>query len=293
MDQVSHKNKIIKLQDNRRFCYATYGLEDGFPVFYFTGGNSSRLEGRWFDAAARQQGIRLIVPDRPGFGLSDFKPGRQFLDWPEDVTALAENLGISRFSVLGLSGGGPHVAAVALKMADRVQKAAIVSGVAPPEMPARFEGMWLPLRLIFMTARYLPWLNRLMLQQMGKFYANPEQMKARMLSAMPAPDRELFTQQPEILDIFSLSATESHRQGIDGDAWEWQLYVRPWGFSVGEIPIEIGLWYGKYDTTAPVGMGAYLHARIPESRLTIVADGGHFSTINNHIHTILETLKPA
>jgi pimeloyl-ACP methyl ester carboxylesterase len=293
LSQESWENNVFPLQDNRKLGYALYGVEDGYPVYYFTGGYSSRYEGRWFDTAAREQGVRLIVPDRPGFGLSDFQPGRRFLDWPGDIRQLADALGIDRFAVLGLSGGGPHVAAVALTMPDRVQKAAIVSGVAPPEMPARFQGMWLPLRFIFLTARYLPSINRLMLQQMGKFYADPEQMKARMLSAMPAPDRELFAQRPEILDVFSLSATESHRQGIDGDAWEWQLYIQPWGFNLADIPVEIGLWYGDYDTTAPAAMGAYLHAQLPQSRLAVVGDGGHFSTINNHISAILEYLKPA
>lgn len=73
-------------------------------MFYFTGGNSSRLEGQWFEEAANQKNIRLIVPDRPGFGLSTFDPNRRFLDWPLDVLELAHILSIETFSVFGLSG---------------------------------------------------------------------------------------------------------------------------------------------------------------------------------------------
>ena len=43
----------------------------------------------------------MIVPDRPGFGLSDFQEDRTYLDWPEDVRELADQLGIDRFAVLG------------------------------------------------------------------------------------------------------------------------------------------------------------------------------------------------
>ena len=60
-------NQTIRLLDGRTLGYAEYGAADGVPVFYFAGGNSSRLEGQWFEGAAIRKNIRLIVPDRPGF----------------------------------------------------------------------------------------------------------------------------------------------------------------------------------------------------------------------------------
>ena len=287
---TKNTDQTIQLRDGRKLGYARYGYPNGKPVFYFTGGNSSRLEGLWFEEAARQQNVDLIVPDRPGFGLSDFQPGRQFLDWPEDVVQLADSLGISKFAVLGLSGGSPHVAAVTYKIPDRVTRAAIVSGVAPPEMPDHSKGMWPPVQMIFFTARYLPRLNRLMLKQMGGFYANKEQMLKRMKQALPAPDVALINAHPEVIDIFSAATKEAHRKDLDGDAWEWHLYVRPWGFNLIDIQTEVGLWYGQFDQNAPVRMGYYLDGQFPNSHLTVVEDGGHFSTINNHIDSIFEFL---
>jgi pimeloyl-ACP methyl ester carboxylesterase len=284
-------NQTIKLQDGRQLGYARYGAPSGKPVLYFTGGNSSRLEGKWFEETAQQQNIDLIVPDRPGFGLSDFQPGRRFLDWPDDVAQLANALDIDEFAVFGLSGGSPHVAAVCYKLPERVTRAAIVSGVAPPEIPNRFKGMWPPVRMIFFTARYLPTINRMALKGMGNFYADKEQMLKRMKQALPAPDVVLIEARPEVIDIFSAAAREAHRNGLDGDAWEWRLYVHPWGFDLGDVRTEIGLWYGQYDQNAPVGMGHYLHQRFSNSQLTVVQDGGHFSTINNHIGVIFDFLS--
>ncbi len=182
------------------------------------------------------------------------------------------------------------MAAAAYLLPDRIDRAAIVSGVAPPEMPDRFEGMWFPIRLIFLTARYAPPLNRLALGQMGSFYADPVQMEKRMMQALPLPDRELMVARPDVLDTFSAAAKEAHRQGIDGDAWEWRLYVRPWGFDLGDIEMPLSLWYGEVDQNAPPGMGRYLASQIHHSRLHMVADGGHFSTINNHIDAIFDDL---
>ncbi len=284
------KDQILKLKDGRQLSFASYGKLSGKAIFYFTGGNSSRLEGKWFEKAAREQNIRLIVPDRPGFGLSDFQPERSFLDWAKDIEELADALKIENFAIFGLSGGSPHVAAVCYLLPERITRAAIISGVAPPEMPNKFKGMWLPVQMIFFFARYAPSVNRFLLKQMSSFYADKEKMLKQMMRAMPKPDQHLINNRPEIIDIFSEAASEAHRNGLDGDHWEWQMYVRPWGFALNDIKVKIGLWYGEVDGNVPVGMGQYLAKHIPNSLLKIVPDGGHFSTINNHIHEIFDFL---
>jgi pimeloyl-ACP methyl ester carboxylesterase len=258
-------------------------------VFYFTGGNSSRLEGLWFDAAARAARVRLVVPDRPGFGLSDPHPGRTLRDWPADVEALADALDLPRYAAFGLSGGGPHAAALAHAAPERLTRVAIVSGLAPPEMPHRYRSMWPPVRLLFMLRRFLPPLARLALTSMGSFYADADQLRARMLQSLPEPDRELIEQRPEIIDVFSRAAQEAHRNGVAGDFEEWGLYLRPWGFALAEIEGEVGLWYGAEDRNAPLAMGRWLAAELPHSSLEVVR-GGHFSTVNTCIDDILAWL---
>jgi pimeloyl-ACP methyl ester carboxylesterase len=102
------KDGTIKLGDGRALAYAEYGDPVGRPVFYFHGFPGSRLEAALADSAASSVSMRLVAVDRPGYGRSDFKPRRRILDWPEDVSELARELAIDRFSVLGVSGGGPY-----------------------------------------------------------------------------------------------------------------------------------------------------------------------------------------
>ncbi len=286
----SRTDQTIQLPDGRTLGYAEYGAMNGFPIVYFTGGNSSRLEGQWFAEAAIKHHVRLIVPDRPGFGLSTFAPRRALLDWPDDVMELANKLSVDTFSLFGLSGGGPHVLASAYKIPARLHKTAVVSGTAPAHMPNQYAGMWPPVRLIFSSAKHLPAVNRFLLRQMAGFYSNKEQMLKRMKQAMPKPDVALIEKRPEIIEIFSEAAKEAHRQGVQGDAWEWQLYVRSWGFSLKDITMPLKLWYGLYDQQVPIGMGRYLANELPNADLIEVEDGGHFSTINNHIDDIFSYL---
>ena len=288
--QPTRVNQTTQLIDGRTLGFAEYGSPNGSPVFYFTGGNSSRFEGEWFEDAAKKKNIRLIVPDRPGFGFSTFQPDRQLLDWPNDVIELADALSIDTFSIFGLSGGGPHVLATIYKVPEKIKKAAIISGTAPPEMADKFNGMWPPVKIIFSTAKNMPLINRFLLKQMAGFYSNEEQMLKRMKQALPLPDVELIERNPEVIRIFAGATKESHRNGIEGDAWEWHLYVNEWGFQISDINREIKLWYGLYDRQVPIGMGRYFAKVLPKASLIEVENGGHFSTINNYIEDIFDYL---
>ena len=72
----SSAGKTIQLSDGRTLAYLDTGDPEGRPVFYFHGGPGSRLEGLLFDELNQQLGIRMIAPDRPGHGLSDFQRDR-------------------------------------------------------------------------------------------------------------------------------------------------------------------------------------------------------------------------
>src|SRR5213592_4760251 len=74
----------IRLRDGRRLAYATAGETAGTPVVAIHGTPGCRDPETWEEAAAAT-GARLILPDRPGYGLSDFQPDQRLLDWPRDV----------------------------------------------------------------------------------------------------------------------------------------------------------------------------------------------------------------
>ncbi|PGG96045.1 hypothetical protein GX51_08005 [Blastomyces parvus] len=97
----------------RTLSFAEYGPQTGFPLLYFHGYPSSRLEARALTPLAHRLHLRIIAPDRPGFGRSTYAPSRRIVDWPADVRALADHLGLARFAVLGGSGGGPYALACA------------------------------------------------------------------------------------------------------------------------------------------------------------------------------------
>jgi pimeloyl-ACP methyl ester carboxylesterase len=284
-EAVLANTNIITLADGRSLAYSEFGDKNGRALFFFHGGNDSRLAGQLLDKTASAAGIRLIAPDRPGYGRSDFQPNRQLLDWPDDMAQLADHLQIDRFALMGHSGGGPHVAAVAYKMPERVTGASFVSSAAPPG--SSNKGLFFMFRIVNLAMGRSAWLHRKITDnQVNMLLNKPEQM-LQGWGMMSKADGRLFTNQPEVVDIILAEMREAIHQGTAAILQEHPLYKRPWGFDISDIRVPSYIWHGAADTQAAPAWSRYLTNHIPGSQLRLVPDEGHFSALVNQQAAIL------
>ena len=283
-------DKTLQLEDGRLLGYAVYGDPEGRPIFYFHGFPGSRLEARLADHVAARLGVRLIALERPGFGLSDFKPGRTIIEWPDDVVKIADALGINRFAAIGVSGGGPYAAACALRIPERLTTVAIVCGLGPLDSPNSTDRMNRDNHLIFVLGRRLPWLARISLWRAAyQVRRNPEAMLGRMIVALPQPDKAVLAR-PEVKITMKDNFVEAFRSGSRGATCELLLHTRPWGFLLKDIATRVDLWHGEQDASVPATMGKYLARTIPNCRAIFYPGEGHFSLVINHMEEILSGL---
>ncbi|HSP41298.1 MAG TPA: alpha/beta hydrolase, partial [Luteolibacter sp.] len=70
-----------------RLAWNEFGDPAGRPVLYCHGWPSSRMQAVLVHHLARERGLRVIAPDRPGMGLSEHVPGRTLASWPETMAA--------------------------------------------------------------------------------------------------------------------------------------------------------------------------------------------------------------
>jgi pimeloyl-ACP methyl ester carboxylesterase len=285
-------NQHVRLPSGRLLAYHEYGRPDGAPIFYFHGSPSSSLEWDLFggEELANSLNIRVIVPDRPGLGRSEFQSGRRIGDWPADVVALADQLALARFAVLGYSGGGPYATACALKIPERLTHVGIVNGTAPFDEPGLSDGID-PTSLRFMQlARTKPWLSRLTLRLMGLMARfAPRQIVKGAMATLPEPDQEMLTR-PEFQDRFIAMIREALRAGPRGAQWDTALMVGPWDFRPQDVRSAVYLWHGEMDANAPPAMGRYLAAAIPNCRSRFYSCEGHLSLISKRLEEILNAL---
>jgi pimeloyl-ACP methyl ester carboxylesterase len=276
----------ITLSDGRKLGFAEFGEMQGKPVFYFHGFPGSRLEARLAERISLDSNIRFIGIDRPGFGLSDIKLQRRFIDWPDDVIELADWFGIDRFSILGVSGGGPYAAACAYKIPDRLISVGIVCGMGPVDVSeTRDEMFWVYRQGLRLASRF-PKIVTALYPFSSFFFRNyPERMLSILSGKVANPDKSAL-KSVELKQLLSCSFREAFRGSLLWPATDVVLYSRPWGFSLSDIRIKVHLWHGEMDKIVPPAMGHYMANTIPNCRATFYADEGHFSIILNRIHEI-------
>jgi pimeloyl-ACP methyl ester carboxylesterase len=273
---VNDKSRIFKLKDGRTLGYIEYGDPKGKPLFFFHGWPGSRFSGKETNDAAKKLGVRIISTDRPGIGLSDFQNNRTLLDWPDDVIQLADHLKIKRFSVVGVSGGGPYSAVCAYKIPERIIKAGIVVGLAPVDVRGNLDGMALQGKLGWANYHRFPLLR--MLAALGAAIEFRYLPGFGALVAFPTKqDRLLYQEAIRNRAGEEVGVKEAFRQGIKGPSEELRIYTGDWGFNVKDIKAKVYLWYGAKDQCAPLNMGKYYNSQITGSKLFIDSDGGHLA----------------
>ncbi len=277
----------IRLGDGRRLGHADFGLPLGRPVLYFHGFPGSRLEAALGHALACSLGIRLIGVERPGYGLSDPKPGRTLDDWRADIAELADALDLPRFGVLGISGGAPYAAACAAGLPERVTATAIVGGLGPLEGPTGTAGMaafnraglWIAGR----APRLLGLLGPLVAYAAGR---HPEWL-IRHLEAITAPADRAALEDPELRGTLTRSFREAVRRGPEGMLSDARVFARPWGSLLETIRGPMGVWHGERDVIVPPGMGRAVVSAVPGARGSFEPEDGHFSIVRRHMRAVL------
>lgn len=284
-----------QLSDCRNLSFTEYGDAQGFPIFAFHGLPGSRL---WFnenDEVSNSLGIRLITVDRPGFGNSDPKPKRSFLDFSKDIEELCQQLSIKRYSVLGISGGGVYAAACALQNSKAVHKCGLISTVAPFENGKPPKNMATENRNVFILARRFPWLLKLMLnQQKSLINKKPDQYMAAIMSNtkhLCDSDRKIM-EKKENAEFMLTHMGEAFKKGVQETVNEAKLFCKDWGFDVKAIDVPVEIWHGTEDTLSPIEPIQKLANNVPCSQKNFISGKGHFLTEEKDIwEKILLSLK--
>ncbi len=283
----------LQLRDGRTLGLAEVGHPDGFPIFHFHGNGTSRLEVFLVQAAAKQAFVRLIGLDRPGIGASAAKSGYRLLDWPDDVIEVADQLGIERFAVEGLSGGGPYALACAYKIPQRLMGCALIAPAPDPSTTSR-AGPFSLRAAVWMLEHFpelVQALVRLSTALRGSDAASIEKRLLLHRARLGMADYKLLGI-PEVRMALARAIAESFRQGTDANTRDGMIFTSHWGFELAEITFErIFLWQGEQDRIMPEALAHLLAQALPHCTATFYPDEGHLSTFVNHAPEIWNALR--
>ena len=278
----------VTLSDGRKLGYAEFGDLNGVPLLWFPGlPGCCRYAHPTDVAVTRRCEVRLIVVERPGFGISDFKPGRTLLDYARDVAELADSLGLERFCIAGVSGGGPSLAACAYALPERVIAVGMIGCGGPPDAPGALDGMAAQRKRFAALYRHTPTLAAAIMKIL-RLDRNPERFYRLMMKGMAESDARRVSE-PEVWRDRIDHVREAMRQGPRGFAWELHTFMKPWGFALSSIRVPVELWHGEDDRSTPIGMGRSLAETIPNVNARFLPNEGHF-LCHDHFEEILRAV---
>jgi len=220
-------------------------------------------------ALAEELGIRWIGYDRPAYGGSSERSGRDVASAAFDVERIADRLGIRRFAVMGHSGGGPHALACAALLPERVVGAVSIAGLAPSD------------------AQGLDWFKG-----MGAYGAAALRAAAQGRAAKAYHealglefDREMFTLEDwDALagpwSWFDSVVGPAVAKGPDGSIDDDIAYVTPWGFDCTRIACPALFVHGMQDRVVPASHSEWLAQHCRWAELWQRPDDGHISVMN-------------
>jgi pimeloyl-ACP methyl ester carboxylesterase len=260
----------LSLPDGRRIGYRESGDPLGQPLFFFHGLPGSRFQCP-DEGDARERGVRLIAPERPGFGLSDpVSEPYPLAAWARDVGAVAGLLGIERFTVVGYSLGGMYALACASALPQRVVRLGLISSAAPLDVPGNWEGMG-GTRAFYDLARYDP---AALAGAAEPLMSDPATFLDALAGNACEVDQCLFAA-PALRDRFLRDAREVLRGDLHAPLRDLLLCTHPWGFELASIRTPAMLWHGLDDISAPPAMARYLASTLPDCRARLYPCEGH------------------
>lgn len=261
-DPLDERDDHVELPGGRRLSYATFGAAPGAPLVVVLDGSGSRGLARAAAKAAGENGIRLVAPDRPGFGASTRGPGRRITDWPADHAALLDALGADRAGILGQSAGTPYALVAAAALPERVTAVAVTGAVSPLGNPQALSEVSDDLRRVAKLARRAPWLLRLLLQATGRqARRSPDKAARKLAKDLPPADAELLSD-PRLWAIHRRASGEILSQARPF-VEEVRTLAAPWGFEISDVRVPVAFWSGDMDTTHPTSHSRRLSAQLP------------------------------
>lgn len=273
------RERRLCLADGRLVSFVESGPEGGTPVFYLHGLPGSSLEPVAPTRDDEAPSLRLIAVDRPGFGASTPCTHYRLVDHAADIAAVADHLGIGRFSLAGLSMGGLYALASAAELGVRVCRVVIAGTPATALLDDPLQDVGgTPAAFWQMGRDDAPRLRA----ELAPVVGDTDMLLALMLAGLPATDQGLLTSR-DIAPHYRRNIGMAIAQGGDTAATtiarELGCILPPWSMRLSDITAPVTIFHGLRDTFVGPVHGRALEAGIPGARLVLCDQDGHYGAL--------------
>lgn len=261
--------RFVTLSDGRKLFYREYGSPQGATAIYLHIGLAASLVLMELPDAAKGR-LRILAPERPGFGQSDPAADYSFERVTRDLDELAAQLKLKSVAIIGDGTGGAYalhaalnaqtpVRALALRAPRLLPPRAKTGGTFEAAMSAMVRQPWLVKSVIDIVRRgaEVPLLRAMA----DRWVYNSVSDKVRMHG-----ENSMKSFQAQMADALEVSSA--------GVAAEMKLFQRLPRWDVAALKCPVAVWIGAENTVVQVKETAALMAEAHDAKIRIVPDVG-------------------
>ena len=280
-------NQIVKLANGEQMGFAEFGPEDGEPIVLIHNIAGSRLQLPVHEQRLFDQHVRLILPDRPGIGLSGRPENFSMQGWADNLIELLDFLKLEQVPLLGTSMGGVYSLAAAAYHGDRFSRLVLASTMAEMPDEVDMDGLEQDMKSVLKLGKLAPKLTRYMLALMVR--SGPASYIDRRLDKLPDADQAMYRNQP-FYEMTLAALKENMRRGAKPMRDDLLLLAAPWEFAVENVNVPTQVWHGDLDITSPIAVVEKLVHRLPNAEMFVIPNETHM-LIYRHWATIIACLR--
>ncbi len=246
------------------------------------------------DEAATRHGLRVIAPDRPGYGLTPYDDEPSLAARTAWLHSVADALGLSYFALLGISGGSPYAVSLAARLKERVTALALVSPRGPvADYTASPEAALDPVSFLhdrfFMHMPYRTWLTHPLGDLSAWMYRHGPEVFTSLMPKLASTADAAILAAPGVAQLMRTMTLEAFRQGGSGGTADLEIYGRPWGIDFREVTAPAVVWQGTEDHVVPPQAARWLARQLPNGTLHNLDGAGHF-WVFEHVEDVVGEL---
>lgn len=218
--------RLLPRDGDRRLAFLDYGPANGRPAVIFHGFTAGRSLPAALAAALQGHGLRPLVPQRPGFGLTSPATRDYLVEAAGDLEALMVALGAREVSLFARDGGTAAALAFAAAYPHRIARGVLLNPRAPGHLSAdHANGVVLRMTRLILDHPHL-------IEGLGEFIRRRTRSDFldaaldRTLRAIPADEQALRDPLIRAQLIRDIQAQFAHTSA--GYAAEHAIYARGW-----------------------------------------------------------------
>ncbi len=219
----------------------------------------------------------MITTERAGMGRSTPLPGRGLMQHADDLVRILDHLGLEQVRAFAISGGGPHLLALAARHPDRLAAGTIVVGtpmLLEHEIDEMIDQNAAAYRLVRQGDR--KGLRDLLAAPYAAMKSDPVGGVRNVMSQAPASDQQVMAD-PNWQVMFHAALTAAFAQDVDGWLDDTMAIFGTWPeLDLRDVHTDITWWHGANDKNCPLPAVRRLVDRLPTVTLREMGDVGHF-----------------